>query len=109
MAPDRALLSRADLIEDIGLPNPEARKEIIADVLTQLATQWPKVADLKAQMAAYVHASDGLDGRRLRKSIITAAASSIETAKDLNTLRPEQIVQTLKHAVGQAAIAEKAA
>lgn len=108
-AVDRALLSRADLIEDIGLPNAEARKEIIADVLTQLSTQWPKVAGLKAQMAAYVHASDGLDGRRLRKSIITAAASSIETAKDLNTLRAEQIVQTLKHAVGQAAIAEKAA
>ena len=107
-AVDRALLSRADLIEDIGLPNAEARKEIIADVLKQLAVEWPKVDALKTQMAAYVHASDGLDGRRLRKAIITAAASSIETAKDLNTLRPEQIVKTLKHAVGQAVAAEKA-
>ena len=108
-AVDRALLSRADLIEDIGLPTAEARKEIIADVFATLATQWPKIADLKNQTAAFVHASDGLDGRRLRKAVITAAASSIETAKDMNKLRPEQVVQALRQAVGQVNLGEKAA
>jgi AAA+ superfamily predicted ATPase len=95
-AVDRALLSRADLIEDIGLPNAEIRQEIIADTLAQLAKTWPKVGDLKSHMAAFVKASAGMDGRRLRKAIISSAASSIETAKDLNKLRPEQVLQTLK-------------
>ncbi len=108
-AVDRALLSRADWIEEIELPNAEARQAIIADALQQLAKHWPRVADLNGQMAAYVRASDGIDGRRLRKAIISAAASTVETAKDLNKLRPEHLLQTLKLAVDSARIKEKAA
>jgi AAA+ superfamily predicted ATPase len=108
-AVDRALLSRADWIEDVGLPNAEARQAIIADVMFQLAKRWPKVAELKSQMAAYVRASDGMDGRRLRKAIIAAGASTIETAKDLNKLRPEHLLQTLKLASETARAQEKAA
>jgi pachytene checkpoint protein 2 len=108
-AVDRALLSRADWIEDIGLPNAESRQAIIADALSQLATRWPKVADLKSQMVAYVSASNGMDGRRLRKAIISAGASTIETARDLNKLRPEHILQTLKLAADIARAQEKAA
>jgi pachytene checkpoint protein 2 len=77
--------------------------------LAQLATRWPKVADLKSQMAAYVRASDGMDGRRLRKAIISAGASTVETAKDLNKLRPEHILRTLKLAADIARAQEKAA
>lgn len=95
-AVDRALMSRADLIEDIGLPGAEARQAIITDTLDHLAKQWPKIADLKSQMAAYVRASEGLDGRRLRKAMVSAAASTIETAKDPNKLRADHILQTLK-------------
>jgi pachytene checkpoint protein 2 len=43
-AVDRALLSRADWIEDVALPNAEARQEIIADAMFQLASagrKWP--------------------------------------------------------------------
>jgi SpoVK/Ycf46/Vps4 family AAA+-type ATPase len=108
-AVDRALLSRADWIEDIGLPNAEARQAIIADALLQLAKKWPKVADLKSQIAAYVRVSDGIDGRRLRKAIISAAASTIETAKDLNKLRPEHILQTLKLVAANTRAQEEAA
>jgi AAA+ superfamily predicted ATPase len=108
-AVDRALLSRADWIEEVGLPSAEFRQAIIADALFQLAKRWPKVADLESQMAAYVRASDGMDGRRLRKAIISAAAASVETAKDLNRLRPEHILQTLKLAADTARAQEKAA
>ncbi len=108
-AVDRALLSRADWVEDIGLPNAESRQAIIADALSQLARRWPDVAHLKSQTAAYVRASDGLDGRRLRKAIISAGASTIETAKDLNKLRAEHILQTLKLAAHIARAQEKAA
>src|SRR5271156_5246618 len=50
-AEDRALLSRADWIEDVGPPNAEARKEIILDTLGLLANKWPKVEALKSHVA----------------------------------------------------------
>lgn len=108
-AVDRALLSRADWIEDMGLPDAIARQAIIADALEQLAKEWPRVADLKSQIAAFVRASDGMDGRRLRKAIVSAAASTVETAKDLNKLRAEHVLTTLKLAAANARIEEKAA
>jgi SpoVK/Ycf46/Vps4 family AAA+-type ATPase len=108
-AVDRALLSRADWIEDIGPPNAGARKEIILDTLALLAQKWPKVDGLKSHVAAYVQASDGMDGRRLRKAITSAAAISIETAKDLNKLKPEHVIATLKRAAVQPDVREDAA
>lgn len=95
-AVDKALLSRADWVEDIGLPGPEARAEIIGDVLDRLATKWPAVANLKSSIGDFVSASEGLDGRRLRKSIVSAAAASTETARDLNKLKPEHVLKTLQ-------------
>jgi pachytene checkpoint protein 2 len=94
-AVDRALLSRADWVEDVGLPNAEARSEIIAETLDTLVQQWPRVADLKVHIDRFVAASEGLDGRRIRKSLISAAASSVETARDLNKLKAENILATL--------------
>lgn len=95
-AVDRALLSRADWIEEIGLPGVDARLEIITDVLATLATVWPRVRELKAHIGQFVTASEGLDGRRLRKAVISAAAGSIETASDLNKLTPEHVLHTLE-------------
>ncbi len=107
-AVDRALMSRADWIEEIGLPDAAARTTIITDVLDRLATVWPRVADLKRQIGSFVAASEGLDGRRLRKAIISAAAASVETARDLNRLKAEHILATLK-AVAAVGPAEEAA
>jgi SpoVK/Ycf46/Vps4 family AAA+-type ATPase len=97
-AVDRALMSRADWIEDIGLPNAEARAAIITDAFDQLASVWPRVADLKKQTGAFVTASEGLDGRRLRKTIVSAAAASVETAQDMNKLKSEHVLAALKNA-----------
>lgn len=94
-AVDRALLSRADWTEDIGLPGPEARTAIISDVLHRLATRWPRVADLNPDIPCFVRAAEGLDGRRLRKAVISAAATSIETARDPNHLQAHHVLQTL--------------
>lgn len=107
-AVDRALMSRADWIEDVGLPNAEARKEIIIDTLDQLAQHWPRVADLKRNIGSFVTASEGIDGRRLRKALLSAAASTVETARDLNKLKAEHILGTLK-AIAKALPAGKAA
>jgi len=45
-AVDRALLSRADLVEDIGLPNAHARQEIIGDTLATLSVIRPAILAL---------------------------------------------------------------
>jgi hypothetical protein len=37
---------RADWIEEIPVPNAEARHAIIADALAELAKRWPRVAEL---------------------------------------------------------------
>ena len=95
-AVDRALLSRADLIEHIDPPGADARAEIIGDVLDRLATKWCRVAALRSDIPAFVAASEGLDGRRLRKAIISAAATSIETARDPNMLKADQVLRTLQ-------------
>jgi len=95
-AVDKALLSRADLIEEIGLPDPAAREQIISDTLVNLGGTWPKVLDLKRDLPSFVKVSEGMDGRCLRKSIITAATTSLETAQDLNKLTAQDILKTLK-------------
>ncbi|MGR7995074.1 AAA family ATPase [Xanthobacter sp. ZOL 2024] len=105
---DRALLSRADWIEEIGPPNAEARAEIILDVLALLGGQWPKLGMLKSQLAAFVKASEGMDGRRLRKAMTSAAAISIETAKDPNKVTSKDVLDTLKRAAAQADLEEVA-
>lgn len=107
-AVDRALLSRADWIEEIGAPNAEARKEIITEVLDLLAKHWPKVTALKSNIGLFVQASNGMDGRRLRKAVMAAGAVSIETAKDLNKLTRDDIVATLKQAAMAADLEEAA-
>ena len=107
-AVDRALMSRADWIEELGPPSVEHRTEIIVDALEQLATVWPRVGDLKPHIGSFVAASEGFDGRKLRKAIIAAAAVSIETARDLNKLKAEHIMTTL-NALAEADPAKEAA
>lgn len=93
---DAALLSRADLIEEIGLPDADAREEILRDVLRHLSQQWPGIEDVQRQLARFVEESDGLDGRRLRKAVIAAMGSSIDTARDPNTLKAAHVVAALR-------------
>ena len=107
-AVDRALMSRADWIEDMDLPAAEARTEIITEVIDQLGTVWPRVGDLKRHVGSFVVASEGFDGRKLRKALIAAAASSIETARDLNNLTAEHVLTTFQ-ALAEAGPAEEVA
>ena len=97
-AVDPAFMSRADLVEMIPLPNAEARGEIIADTLKGLAKRWPRIADLTRELATFVAASDGLDGRRLRKAVVGAAAMSIDTARDPGLTTSQQVLASIKAA-----------
>ncbi len=93
---DRALLSRADLIEEIGLPDVEARTQIIAEMLQHLARHWPALEGLKQEIKFLAAASEGVDGRRLRKTFIAAIASSLETARDPNRVKSTHIIAALQ-------------
>ncbi len=88
---DSAVLSRADHIEEIGLPNEAARREIIVDTLKAIGTVWKKVHALEADAGHMAKAAEGLDGRRIRKEIFGAIGSDIETAKDPNKVTRAQI------------------
>lgn len=90
-AVDRALLSRADHIEEIGLPTEAARREIISDTLKAIGCVWKSVRTLESDVDRLAIAADGLDGRRIRKEIFVAIGSNIETAKDPNKLTRTQI------------------
>lgn len=97
-AVDDAFLSRADLIEYIPPPNAEARAEIIRDTLEGLGRQWPAIAGLARDMSLFVSASNGMDGRRLRKAVVSALAGSLATARDPSLLSSQQILSALKAA-----------
>ena len=101
-AVDPAFLSRADLVEMIPPPNAEARAEIIRDTLVALAKSWPAIAGLTKQIAGFASASDGLDGRRLRKAVIAAAGLELETARDPGKLTAHQVMASLQAAARQA-------
>lgn len=95
-AVDPAFMSRADLVEFIPLPNPEARAEIIRDTLNGLGKTWSDITKLVSQIPTFVTASEGLDGRRLRKAVVGAAALSLESAKDLNKVTAQQILASIQ-------------
>jgi SpoVK/Ycf46/Vps4 family AAA+-type ATPase len=96
---DQAFLSRADHVEEIGLPNAAARRDIIGDTLRSIAGVWPDVTALDVEVGRLAKAAEGLDGRRIRKGIFAAMASDIPTARDPNRLTAAQIESTFKHAV----------
>lgn len=89
---DGAFTSRADLQLHIDLPTLNARQQIIADTLGELARHYPKLNSLQEVQTAkeLAHLSDGLDGRRIRKAVISALTLDREVA-----LRPENL--TVEH------------
>lgn len=97
-AVDSAFLSRADLIEYIPPPNAEARAEIIRDTLEGLGRQWPSIRALARDMGLYVSASNGMDGRRLRKAVVGALAGSLASARDPNLVTSQQVLAAIKAA-----------
>ena len=96
---DKAMLSRADYIEEFGLPNEVARREIILDTLRAVGEVWKSVHALEGDAARLAKLAHGLDGRRIRKQIFAAMGSNIETAKDPNKLTRLQIESAFRDAI----------
>ena len=99
-AVDGAFLSRADLIENIGLPGPEACRAILQSAIEELARAFPGTTNIP-QDADFDSAAKhcvGLDGRRIRKLVISACALNKQTAIDPNRLTAANVLQAAKQA-----------
>ena len=96
---DTAFLSRADHVEEFGLPNEEARREIISETLNAIGGVWKHVKSLEDDAARLAKVAEGLDGRRIRKEIFVAIGSDIETAKDPNKLTRAKIEAAFKQSL----------
>lgn len=97
---DDAFISRSDLIMTIDLPSPEACRDILFDSIDRIASQYPPVARLRDDTAVAKAAERcvGLDGRRIRKAVLSALAHSKETALDPSRLTGDAVLAAIEHA-----------
>jgi len=92
---DAAFLSRADLVENIALPNAAAVEQILRDTLEQVVgAAHLDGAALGPLAKACVDAR--LDARRVRKLVLRALASRRDLAMSPERLRVEDIAAALR-------------
>jgi AAA+ superfamily predicted ATPase len=99
-AVDEAFLSRADLIENIDLPGPDACRAILHSAIDELAKACPAIKRILLD-SDFDHAAKqcvGLDGRRIRKLVISACAIRKQTAIDPNNLTAADVLQAASQA-----------
>lgn len=95
---DDAFLSRADLIVTIGMPTAEVCRAILVDTLDRLAQIYPKVARLRndAEIEKAAKRSVGLDGRRIRKAVMSALAHTKQIAANPELLTAEAVLAAIE-------------
>ena len=98
---DAAFLSRADLVEEIGLPNAAAVELILRDTLHQMLGDddyvWAARRDGDAFGAlAKACVAARFDARRVRKLVLRAVASRRELALSPEKLRVEDLAAALR-------------
>ena len=84
-AVDEAFLSRADLVVELPLPGAGARAQIVAAALDDLSGLWPGLKPLAADdqlHAELSRATEGWDGRRLRKLPLRVIGAAPRLARD---------------------------
>lgn len=97
---DPAFISRADVIFRIDKPNREACALILQDTIKAMAEKWPDIAKLldNPSFAEVTGEAEGLDGRQIRKAVLSACTLSAEVALDPGLLTIEQLRHSLRQA-----------
>lgn len=101
---DGAFLSRADLVEEVGLPGVHAARSILRDTLRELvdpAALDQDGASLDGLAASCVERE--MDARQIRKLVLRAVTARRETALDPASLRLEDVAAALEAGSGAAA------
>lgn len=99
-AVDEAFLSRADLIENVDLPGAQACEAILKSSVDELTRAYPTVRGI-LNTPEFEQASAkcvGLDGRRIRKLVVSACAQNKETAVDPGRLTAKQLLSAVEQA-----------
>lgn len=94
-AVDEAFLSRADLVLELSLPDTATIAAIIRHSLLELAVLWPGIAPLTRDDGLHAKLADacaGLDGRRVRKLVLSALTLRREVTADPNQLTADDLV-----------------
>lgn len=94
-AVDEALVSRADLVIPFSTPTAEQATAIVRDTLVDLARTWPPLcalADDAEGLRAVGERCGGLDGRRIRKAVVSALTGDAATSRDPSRLRMGQVL-----------------
>jgi AAA+ superfamily predicted ATPase len=99
-AVDEAFLSRADLVLTLALPDTTTIAQIIRHSLLELAALWPDTAPLAHDDGLHAKLADacaGLDGRRVRKLVLSALTLRQEATRDPNTLTADDLVAAVDY------------
>ena len=97
---DQAFLSRADLVETIGLPTPDACERILSDTVLAIAEVHPNLKQIVNDPAFRTAAKNcvGLDARRIRKAVLAACAHDKRTALDPSNLTASAVLAAVDQA-----------
>lgn len=93
-AVDEAFLDRADLVLRLGLPDRDTIAEILRQTLAESAAVFPGLAGLAGDEALVQDLAGrcaGLDGRRVRKLVLSAMGSRPELALDPGAVRADDL------------------
>lgn len=107
-AVDSAFTSRCDLVVTVPLPDAAAVKQILASCLDDLAATYPGMARLLQDPGfdEVAHAAEGLDGRALRKMVVSAMAMRKEVALDPSRLALQDLRQAAQLAKAARAVVD---
>lgn len=96
---DPAFISRADLILRTELPKAKACGEILLDTLMAMSEKWPEIKKLTKdnKFESVVKEAVGLDGRQIRKAVLSACTQKLDVALNPGLLTLEMIKHSLIH------------
>jgi len=102
---DDAFLSRADLIVTVDLPGPDACQAILLDTLDRIAQVFPPVGRFRSDplIAQAARAAAGLDGRRIRKAVLSSLAHTKQIAASPATLTAGAVLAAIEQAQAERA------
>lgn len=97
-AVDDAFVSRADIVHRFEPPDATARAAILESTVRAIDAHYPGAAKVLTdpRYAQAIDASDGLDGRTLRKAV--AAAAAMDPNLDFASLSPDHLVAAITEA-----------
>jgi ATP-dependent 26S proteasome regulatory subunit len=99
-AVDEAFLSRADLVLQLSLPDTTTIAQIIRHSLHELAALWPGARSLALDEGLHAKLADacaGLDGRQVRKLVLSALALRQEVTRDPNELTADDLMAAVDY------------